>query len=86
MTYIYYIEGETPRRMLLYNVGCSGNEKSIAECSHSAWWNAGGCNNKENAGVVCQADVGKKEKYILHYNRTHINKSKAINIVNLFNR
>ena len=31
-----------------------------------------------NAGVVCQTDGGKKDKYLLHYNRTNINKSKAI--------
>ena len=72
---IYYFEGETPRRMLMSGVGCSGNEKSIAECSHNGWWSSGGCNNKENAGVVCQTDGGKKYKYLLHYNRTNINKS-----------
>ena len=76
---IIYIEGETSRRFLMYNVGCSGNEKSIAECSHNGWWNVwSSCTNKYNAGVVCQTDGGKKDKYLLHYNRTNINKSKAI--------
>ena len=82
---IIYIEGETPRRMLMYNVGCSGNEKSIAECTHNGWWpsvpSGSGCSIypiKSNAGVLCQTDGGKKDKYLLHYNRTNINKSKAI--------
>ena len=84
VTHIYYIEGETPRRMLLYNVGCNGNEKSIADCTHSAWWSVpsgSACSNYPNkylAGVICQTDGGKKDKYLLHYNRTYINKSKAI--------
>ena len=76
---IVSIEGETSRRMLIYNVGCSGNEKSIAECSHNGWWKvASWCDNRFNAGVVCQTGGGKKDKYLLHYNRTDINKSKAI--------
>ena len=76
---IINIEGETSRRFLMYNVGCSGNEKSIAECSHNGWWSvSSSCNNNHNAGVVCQTDGGKKDKYLLHYNRTNINKSKAI--------
>ena len=76
---IWNIEGETSRRMLMGNVGCSGNEKSIAECSHRGWWNVwSGCTNKMNAGVACQTDGDKKDKYLLHYNRTNINKSKAI--------
>ena len=76
---IIYIEGETSRRMLMRNVGCSGNEKSIAECSHNGWWNVySSCSNKANAGVVCQTGGGKKDKYLLHYYRTNINKSKAI--------
>ena len=60
----------------MYNVGCSGNEKSIAECSHNGWWNVYhlGCTNKNNAGVVCQTDGGKKDKYLLYYNCTNINK------------
>ena len=76
---IINIEGETSRRFLMFNVGCSGNEKSIAECSHNGWWSVwSGCTNKLNAGVVCQTGGGKKDKYLLHYNRTNINKSKAI--------
>ena len=77
VTYIYYIEGETPRRTLMYNVGCSGNEKSIADCTHDGWWSTD-CGNKNNAGVLCQTDEGKKDKYLLHYSRTNVNKSKAI--------
>ena len=78
---IWNIEGETSRRMLMNSVGCSGNEKSIAECSHNGWWNvpsSTGCTNKYNAGVACQTDGGKKDKYLLHCNRTNFNKSKAI--------
>ena len=76
---IIRIEGETSRRMLMYKVGCSGNEKSIAECSHNGWWSVPSyCTNKYNAGVACQTDGCKKDKYLLHYNRTNINKSKAI--------
>ena len=42
---------------------------------------------KSNAGVLCQTDGGKKDKYLLHYNRTNINKAKAvIQIVDLFIR
>ena len=83
-THIYYIEGMTPRRMLMDNVGCSGNEKSIADCTHRGWWTVPSdsyCHsnpNIKNAGVLCQTDGGKKDKYLLHYNRTNINKSKAI--------
>ena len=75
---ILHIEGETSRRMLIYNVGCSGSEKSIAECSHNGWWNVPSvhwCNDNDNAGVVCQTGGGKKDKYLLHYNRTNIKKN-----------
>ena len=75
---IINIEGETSRRFLMYNVGCSDNENSIAEYSHNGWWNDPGCSNEQNAGVVCQTGVGKKDKYLLLYNRININKSKAI--------
>ena len=64
---IVQIEGDTSRRFLLDNVGCSGNEKSIAECSRGTWWSVHySCSNKANAGVVCQTDGGKKDKYLLH--------------------
>ncbi|XP_031556202.1 deleted in malignant brain tumors 1 protein-like isoform X2 [Actinia tenebrosa] len=54
---IWFIEGETPRRVLMYNVECSGREKSIAECAHSGWWNVNSfCSNKRLAGVVCQTN------------------------------
>jgi hypothetical protein len=58
---IYYIEGETTRRQLMYRVGCSGKEKSIAECAHYGWWKYT-CSNKVLAGVVCQVNEGKKDK------------------------
>ncbi|XP_031561400.1 scavenger receptor cysteine-rich domain superfamily protein-like isoform X2 [Actinia tenebrosa] len=52
------IEGETPRRGLMNDVGCSGREKSIAECAHRGWWNIylKSCSNKDLAGVVCQTN------------------------------
>ena len=56
-------------------------ETSIAQCSHTM---DGGRHDliammvQDLAGVVCQTGVGKKDKYLLHYNCTNINKSKAI--------
>ncbi|XP_031555779.1 deleted in malignant brain tumors 1 protein-like, partial [Actinia tenebrosa] len=52
---IRYIEGETPRRILMYDVGCRGREKSIADCAHSGWWKYS-CSNNLLAGVVCQTN------------------------------
>jgi len=63
---IWYIEGETTTRKLMDEVGCSGKEKSIAECAHLGWWNVrSDCTYKRFAGVVCQVDGGKKEKHYL---------------------
>ena len=57
---IIYIEGETTTKKLMDQVGCSGKEKSIAECSHYGWWNVwSGCSYDDLAGVVCQVDKGK---------------------------
>ena len=57
---IWYIEGAKTTKMLMYGVGCSGKEKSIAECSHNGWWNvASYCSYKYLAGVVCQVDKGR---------------------------
>jgi len=61
---IRWIEGETTTRMLIDLVGCTGKEKSIAECAHRGWWNVGSyCRYKDLAGVVCQVDEGKKDKH-----------------------
>ncbi|KAK3704230.1 hypothetical protein QZH41_007846 [Actinostola sp. cb2023] len=58
---IVYIEGEKTTPILISYVGCSGKEKSIAECAH--WgWSTHACSNIEHAGVVCQVD----EVQILH--------------------
>jgi hypothetical protein len=65
---IDFIEGEIARSTLMYAVSCSGKEKSIAECVHNGWWSAY-CSNKALAGVVCQVNEGKKDKYLLYYNR-----------------
>jgi len=61
---IRYIEGEPTTRLLMDQVGCSGKEKSIAECYHRGWWNVDSyCTYKLLAGVVCQVDEGKKDKH-----------------------
>jgi len=64
---ILNMEGETTRRILLDRVGCSGKEKSIAECAHRGWWIAGSsyyyCTNIRLAGVVCQVDEGERDKH-----------------------
>ncbi|KAK3704226.1 hypothetical protein QZH41_007849 [Actinostola sp. cb2023] len=52
---IMYIEGETTTRNLMNFVGCSGKEKSIAECAHWGWWKAH-CSYKRLAGVVCKVN------------------------------
>ena len=56
------------KKMWLSNVGCVGNETSIAECGNSGWgrgkcdrrcdhtwrpWRQGYCLNRMSAGVVC---------------------------------
>ena len=88
---IYKIEGETPRRMLMYNVGCSGNEKSIADCTHNGWWPSissySDCSSyptKTYAGVLCQTVEGKKDKYLLHYNCKKYQQIKGNNLNSLF--
>ncbi|XP_031556790.1 deleted in malignant brain tumors 1 protein-like, partial [Actinia tenebrosa] len=65
---IRYIEGGTPRRGLMYDVGCRGREKSIAECAHSGWWKVPSrCSNKLLVGVVCKTNECKKDKSLLYH-------------------
>jgi len=56
---IEYIEGETTTPILMDDLGCTGKEKSIAECYHRGW-SIHNCNSREHAGVVCQVDEGEK--------------------------
>ena len=56
---IWYIEGEENLPFLLDNVGCTGKETSIAECTHNGW-SKHNCPRYEPAGVVCQVDKGEE--------------------------
>ena len=38
----------------LDNVGCSGSESSIENCSHNGW-GVGDCTHKEDASVICSS-------------------------------
>ena len=49
-------EGNFP--FFLDDVGCTGKETSIAECSHNGWFKHN-CDNNEHAGVFCQVDKGE---------------------------
>ncbi|XP_031564287.1 neurotrypsin-like [Actinia tenebrosa] len=52
---ITLIEGEKRRKTLFNDVGCSGKEKSIAECYHGQYWEYT-CPVGDMAGVVCHDD------------------------------
>ena len=41
------------RSIWLDDVGCSGNESDIADCSHNGWGVVGLCDHSEDAGVKC---------------------------------
>uniref|UniRef100_A0A6I8NBH6 SRCR domain-containing protein n=1 Tax=Ornithorhynchus anatinus TaxID=9258 RepID=A0A6I8NBH6_ORNAN len=47
--------GEGSGRILLDNVNCTGNELSLASCSHSGW-SIHNCNHWEDAGVICTGE------------------------------
>ena len=38
----------------LDNVGCSGSEESIADCTHNGW-GVESCNHYEDASVICSS-------------------------------
>ena len=40
--------------VLLENVGCRGNEKTLVNCSHNGW-GKNNCDHYEDAGVVCSS-------------------------------
>ena len=39
--------------ILLTNVDCDGNEKSLQHCRHDPWGIASGCSHYDDAGVIC---------------------------------
>ena len=49
--------GQGNGNILLSNVGCHGNETSLAECKKPAW-RKHVCHAYEAAGVVCAVDKG----------------------------
>ncbi|XP_067222123.1 scavenger receptor cysteine-rich type 1 protein M130-like [Chanodichthys erythropterus] len=48
--------GQGSGRIWLSNVGCSGSESSLTQCSHSPLGNHS-CRHNEDAGVVCLKDI-----------------------------
>ena len=49
---VYYYFGEGTGIIRLDNVGCTGTENNITECSHNGWANHV-CDDQDDAGVVC---------------------------------
>ena len=53
-----YSERSLP--LYMYNVGCSGEEASVFDCSHSRANNGvPSCSQNEDAGVICQGHTYK---------------------------
>ena len=50
----YYKAGSAGMRVLLDNVGCYGDETTLASCHHRGWYIENCYGNTELAAVVCE--------------------------------
>ena len=46
--------GSSTQPILLQNVECTGNERNISECMHSAVNIVGICEHQDDVGVACE--------------------------------
>ena len=57
--------GSQPTQIWLSNIGCTGNESSILQCSRSAWNATGSCSYHNTAGVTCLSMAFKLLYYLI---------------------